>query len=123
MFYTHDGCFLLKDNLNASFAVPVGQARAFRDRWLVSAAYHDIGYVLENEQAINNSGSAWQRTRTKMNDVMAAPLSSMESLRSIVSSKELEQKLIEIHGLPAPPHIHSGVMGDQPTPSKCQAGH
>lgn len=49
----------------------------FARRWLVCAIYHDIGYVLENDDAMEPKGRAWIKTKDVMNQNLAAPLSTL----------------------------------------------
>lgn len=59
----------------------------FFRRWLVTACYHDIGYVLENQHAERATDEAWKRTRDKINDALAAPLSLIAEFSQLFSRK------------------------------------
>jgi len=89
--YVDDCCPLLKGALNAAFAIPVGAEAEFRLRWLVTAVYHDIGYVLENPEGLQGNGKAWQVTREALNTTLAAPLSTMSAWKGVLSAEEEAQ--------------------------------
>jgi hypothetical protein len=70
----YDGSTKLRDALDASFQVgSTDSASVFALRWMITAIYHDVGYVLENEEA-TVLGRAWDTVQQVLNETLASPL-------------------------------------------------
>lgn len=81
----YDSCPALRDGLDETFAVPAENARAeLLVRWLVTAVYHDIGYVLEAEGAADSESEEWQRTAQAFNECLSAPLSTLPAFKELL---------------------------------------
>lgn len=95
----YDGCSALKAGLDASFDVPAEGARSeFLLRWLITAVYHDIGYVLEADGAADASGKEWLKTVGVMNECLAAPLSMLPTFSARLTRDE-EKAVIVNRGI------------------------
>lgn len=104
--FAYDCCPKIRDELDRSLSIPSRVPRAeFLLRWLVTALYHDIGYVLENDKALQGDGSAWQTTRGEINRVLAAPLSAMPTFGDFITP-DVEQRLIQDHQIFTPKVSH-----------------
>ncbi len=91
--YIFDQCQRIKTAVLAEIGNddPVAE---FLKRWTICALSHDIGYVLENEYALNSDESAWINMKKVMEKVLSSPISVLNEF----SRKELlnkdEEKLI-----------------------------
>lgn len=89
----YEGCAPLRTALDETLQLPAADARgAFAVRWLVTAVYHDIGYVLENEHAVESDGKGWRRTCADLNATLDAPLSRTRALAEQISA-EIERRV------------------------------
>ncbi len=68
---------------------------AFLRRWCACAIYHDIGYILENEDANSPGGAAWQETCRILNETLYTPLSTLPRLRKAGLTEVLERLIVE----------------------------
>ena len=75
--------------------------REFHIRWLVTAVYHDIGYVIENEQTDSFVSKAWETTKNVLNETLRNPLSSLAKFEKLLS-KEKEKIIIKRHDIYTP---------------------
>lgn len=71
--FAYDRVSDLRDGLDEELGV--ARSAQFPVRWLVTAVYHDIGYVLENEPALVPGSKQWHTTRDALNAALEAPLS------------------------------------------------
>lgn len=88
MWIYHE-CPLIRDGLAEEFDLPAaGTEDEFFRRWLATSVYHDIGYVLENDEALQNRGEGWESTRKILNETLAAPVSAVSSCARYLSSED-----------------------------------
>lgn len=90
-------CFLLGVYLYEKSPVlcKIMAADEFRKTWTLSALYHDIGYLFENEHAAPGK-DAWLQIKENINEIMAAPLSKISIFRQDVTESQ-ERQLIDRH--------------------------
>ena len=68
---------------------------AFLRRWSACAVYHDIGYILENEEGNNPDGAAWQETCRILSETLYSPLSTLPRFAAAGLKGTVEQAVVE----------------------------
>ncbi len=68
--------------------------KEFHLRWFITAVYHDIGYVIENEQTDKKTNEVWEKTKSTLNNALHAPLSYLTKFEKLLS-KEKEEQIIQ----------------------------
>lgn len=111
--FAYDRSAPLRAALDEDFQT--GARQQFLARWLVTAVYHDIGYVLENEPALRHDSEEWRETRDALNDVLSAPLSHVRAFGRQFS-RAAEQDLIRRH------RIYTHSVGNDPVALTTYAG-
>ena len=111
--FAYDRVAPLRAALDEAFAT--GGAEQFAARWLVTAVYHDLGYVLENEAALRHDSEEWRNTREALNEALRAPLSHVRAFAPKFSIAA-EQDLIRRH------RIYTHSIGNDPVALETYAG-
>lgn len=91
--FIYDASSAVRDGLAKEFDLPATRAYPeFLRRWLAASVYHDIGYVIENEEVLEGNttdAAKWSDTRKILNETLDAPVSSVkECSRWISKSSE-----------------------------------
>lgn len=73
---------------------PTKAIEEFHLRWLVTAVYHDIGYVIENGETDAATGEAWNKTKNVLNEALHTPLSFLPQFKKWIS-KDSEKLIIK----------------------------
>lgn len=104
----YDGCPRLRTAVDGELSLgdEASRRREFLLRWLIAAVFHDIGYVLENRQAEESAGSAWQKTAEEMSCILAAPISRLRPFQRDFA-REMEERVIQEHGIFVPSVKHT----------------
>jgi len=72
--------------------------REFHLRWLITAVYHDIGYVIENEQTNELDEKVWDKTKKVLNETLHTPLCYLPKFGKTLS-REREEQIIQNNGI------------------------
>jgi hypothetical protein len=100
--FIYDQCPQIRDELDRTLNIPGTNPTAeFLTRWLVTSLYHDVGYVLENDEGLQSGGTAWEKTRTDLNNTLKSPLSTMPAFSELITS-DVEQRLIQTNQIFTP---------------------
>jgi hypothetical protein len=67
---------------------------AFLRRWCACAVYHDIGYILENEEGNNPAGTAWQETCRILSETLYSPLSTLPRFAADGLNQTVEKSVV-----------------------------
>jgi hypothetical protein len=70
----------------------------FHLRWLITSVYHDIGYIIENEQTNELDVEVWDKTKKILNETLHAPLSYLPKFERYIN-REKEEQIIQNNGI------------------------
>lgn len=85
--YFYDQIEFISKSMNNVLEKYPDKKSAFLKVWTITALYHDMGYLFENE-IIENYGDEWIMFKNKFNEILNSPLSYIFGKKGITREKE-----------------------------------
>lgn len=63
----------------------IGGEQIFLNAWLVTAVYHDLGYLMEHGDGNNPQSEPWLETKKQLNTLLEAPLCTVGHFKDVLS--------------------------------------
>lgn len=82
--YIFDRC----ETIRKSVLAEAGTGDDFLRAWTLCALSHDIGYIMENDNALNPNDPAWVDTKKVMEEVLTAPVSALKKFSGLLNAGE-----------------------------------
>lgn len=85
--YFYDNVRFIRESIDNYLDTSKEKYEAFLKTWIISALYHDIGYIFENYE-IEKYGPEWEMFKYSINEMLGSPMTCLFSNRGITKDKE-----------------------------------